>query len=431
MHLKNYRDALLLCLVAGLLLPSCSTGALLTRENYRRSVEALREGDATKALQLFPEGEGRTFIPLLEKTYLNLIQGRPEIDELQAYAVKIEERVKYRVSRELKFLMYVETPEGYFASEHEIIWMHMLLSWGYSLRNDFDRAAIEAKKSALLLEGKSREGRFDDPMIRIILGVLWAMCDRWEDARVDFRVAARQDPTLKWAATLSEMEAPPEELALMLTGTGPEPYWDPKIQWNPIRGLRDMEFRGPSIARNIYAHDRNGRRLPIHTTPDSGPWYRRHIERDNEIHNLIGDSHYGERVLFSTVKGGVKAGAGITGGIIVGALGVAIGGAIVYAGGQGHSGEVVFFGFTVMVAGVRKGYEIGRRAVKSSVRSALDEMDVSDRYRYVRYLPSQAIIVFGRGERPLRITTGKRTLQMEADIIHEGKISIRYMPPES
>ena len=45
----------------------------------------------------------------------------------------------------------------------------MLLSWGYSLRNDFDSAAIEAKKAAVILEGKSREGRFDDPMIRTLL----------------------------------------------------------------------------------------------------------------------------------------------------------------------------------------------------------------------------------------------------------------------
>jgi len=159
---------IIFCIAIPIFFASCSKN-LLKRSDYRSSVSSLKAGDPAAALRFFPSGESNTFIPIMEKTYLNLLQGKPEIDELQKYSTRIENRLKYKVSRELKYLAYVETPEGYFASEHEIIWMHMLLSWGYSLRNDFDSAAIEAKKAAVILEGKSREGRFDDPMIRTLL----------------------------------------------------------------------------------------------------------------------------------------------------------------------------------------------------------------------------------------------------------------------
>ena len=421
---------IIFCIAIPIFFASCSKN-LLKRSDYRSSVSSLKAGDPAAALRFFPSGESNTFIPIMEKTYLNLLQGKPEIDELQKYSTRIENRLKYKVSRELKYLAYVETPEGYFASEHEIIWMHMLLSWGYSLRNDFDSAAIEAKKAAVILEGKSREGRFDDPMIRIILGVLWAMCDRWEDARVDFRVAAMLDPALRWAAAFANMERPPEHLSLLLAGTGPEPYWDPKLKWNPVRGLRDMNFVAPAVNRNIYAVDSRGRHLPVYTTPNSNNWYIRHLMRDNAIHEIIGDSRYGQRVIYSTTKGTVKATAGITGGILVGILSIAVGGLVVYAGVYANSGEAVLGGFGIMIWGVDKGYEIARKSVKSSVAEAKKEMDVSDAYRFVRFLPNQAFVIYGKGEHPIRVRSGQHNIEMNTDINNSSKISIRYLPPKS
>ena len=53
-----------------------------------------------------------------------------------------------RLPVNLKHFFYLETPEGYYASEHEVIWLHMLLSWGYSMQGKYDKAYVEAKKSA-------------------------------------------------------------------------------------------------------------------------------------------------------------------------------------------------------------------------------------------------------------------------------------------
>jgi hypothetical protein len=168
--------------------------------------------------------------------------------------------------------------------------------------------------------------------------------------------------------------------------------------------------------------------MTIHTTPDSNSWYRRHIERDNEIHKLIGDSQYGQRVLYSTAKGGIKSAVGITAGVLVGTLGIIVGGVIVYGGIKGNSGEIAAAGIAVMIFGVQKGYEIGRNSVKSSLKTAKIELDLSDRYRYVRYLPDQAFVIFGKGEHPLRVTSGNKSVEMKIDIANSTKISIRYLP---
>ncbi len=112
---------------------NCGT-TLLTRQDYRWTRSALEKKDFETAVKLFPTEEKNGFITSMEKAYLKLIQGKPEIDELIRYAENIEKRVRFSASREIKTFFYLETPEGYYASEHEIIWLHMLLSWGYSLR---------------------------------------------------------------------------------------------------------------------------------------------------------------------------------------------------------------------------------------------------------------------------------------------------------
>ena len=406
------------------LLPACATQQLLKKSDYASARQAFETGGPAAALNALPAGEGDTFIPLMEKTYLNLLLGRPDIDSLRDYARRIDDRVKYRVSREFAFLFYVETPEGYYASEHEIIWMHMLLSWGYSLRSDYERAAIEAKKSALLLEGKSKEGRFDDPMIRVVLGVLWAMCGRWEDARVDFRVAARLEPKLKWAATLAGLDAPPEQIALVLTGSGPEPFWDPRITWNPIRGWRDLQFEVAPDTAKLRAFDHKRRSLPVHSSPDSATWYRRHLVRDNAIHNLIADSQYGELALVSTAKAGLKSTFGVVLGTTIVVLSIGVGAAIIYYGGSAEAAEL---GLIVMAAGSVWGYRVGADIVEESYTTARRELDISDRYRYVRFLPDHARVIFGRGARPLRVLSGRRTTLVEADVKNESEISIRHL----
>ncbi len=407
---------------------ACASTPLASAADYDDTRFALRAGRIDVARRRLPLTEGDAFIPLMERTYLALVQGKPEIDALLEYSKKIEERVRYKISRELQFLFYVETPEGYYASEHEIIWMHMLLSWGYSLRGEPDRATIEAKKAALLLEGKSRQGHFDDPLLRTILGVLWAMCGRWEDARVDFRVAARLDPSMKWAAQLASMDAPPAHLALILTGLGPEPHWDPKLQLNPLRGWRDLRFDLPRDDRRFTVTDAKGRRLPVFVTPDASPWYTRHLVRDHEIHNLIADSRYGQLALFSTAKAGAKSVLGVVLGTTIVILSIAAGGAVIYVAIEAGSGELAVVGAAIAMAGSTWGIELAGDIIDSSHRVSRQELDLSGRYRFVRFLPDRARVVFGAGLRPLRLTEGKQRTDLEAQVKGEVDVSIQYLP---
>jgi hypothetical protein len=406
-------------------LTSCTSTSFLTRSDYRPSVEALRKEGPAQAEKLLPSGEQGTFIKIMEETYLALLQGRPDIDELRDFAAKVDHSVRIRVSEELSFFFYIETPEGYFASEHEIIWMHMLLSWGYSLRGETDSAVVEAKKAALLLEGKARAGRFDDPMLRVMLAALWMMCDRWEDARVDFRVAVRLDPSLRWAAALSELSAPPERLTIVLTGTGPEPYWKPEMQMNPLRGMRDLEFRSQSREKRLAFFDASGRALAAHRSPHSHPWYARHLKRNNVIREALDDSRYGQRVLVSTAKGTAKAGAGITVGIVGTVLSIGVGGAIIYYGHD--SQEAVAVGLFIAIKGTQWSYEFARDMVKDSVSTALDEFDISDRYRYVRFLPERAHLVVG-GHGQIRVWDGRQMQTIEERPNAPQGVSIHYVP---
>ena len=103
-------------LLVGLLAAGCSATPLLTKEQYGPSRTALALGAPAEALARFPHGEEGTFITTMERTYLSLLQGRPDIDALARYSERIEDRVRYQVSRELKSFFYVETPEGYYAS---------------------------------------------------------------------------------------------------------------------------------------------------------------------------------------------------------------------------------------------------------------------------------------------------------------------------
>ena len=144
--------------------------SLLLKKDYHPSLQAHYQGQPATALHHFPTGEPDSFITTMEQTYLKLLQGNPDINALQSYADAVEDRVRYDVSREVKSFFYLRTPEDYYASEHEIIWLHFLLSWGYSLRGEREKACIEARKSAHLLSYRwSEEGHFDDPALRIFL----------------------------------------------------------------------------------------------------------------------------------------------------------------------------------------------------------------------------------------------------------------------
>lgn len=386
--------------VAGLLYCGCSS-RLLTKNDYRVSVEYLKMGNPQYALHMYPKGEEHTFITIMERTYLNLLSGNPDINELQRYSKKIENRVRFRVSREIQSLFYVETPEGYYASEHEIIWMHMLLSWGYSLRRDYEKAYVEAKKASILLSTNwSAEGRFDDPLLRVILGGLWAMCGRWDEAQVDFRVAADLDPSLKWARKLGTINTPPKKLVMVLGGAGQEPVWEPTIKNHRTRGARGIMFMRNGEMSRIAASDGRNRSITMHCTPDSSPWYRRHFIRDNEIQEKIQDSRYEAKMFGATALSGTTLAAGTVAGIAALAVGVGAGVGIVAAHlyfGIWEDASALTFALAAGAAagGAGAGINIYNKSYERSRRQAREIMDTSRTYRFVRFLPEYAWIGWG------------------------------------
>lgn len=418
-----------------LLILNCST-SLQTRQDYTSSTDALQNRNLEKAVRSLPNAEGRGFINTLESTYLNLIQGKPEIDGLIKYSKKIDKRLRYSASRELKTFFYLETPEGYYASEHEIIWMHMLLSWGYSLRGDYEKAYVEAKVSSNLLSNNwSEEGRFDDPFLRVMLASLWVLCGHWEEAQVDFRVAGNLDPSLRWAKELADLTEPPANFMLVLGGTGPEPVWDPSLNLNLIRGFRSLKFETGSAKSKLYLKENSENTQEMKITPDSSNWYKRHLVRDNEIQDLILDSRYGQKVMATALKESGRSVLAITGGVSLGVLSIAAGGGLIYLAAQCNCGELsgalASGGVIVMVGGVKLGYELVESSFEESAKNLEDSVDISEEYRFVRFLPEYAWVAYGteKWKYPVRVQTKSGGILLT---VPEGKnssiISIEFIP---
>ncbi|MDH4234358.1 MAG: hypothetical protein OEV15_04405, partial [Gallionella sp.] len=221
--MQKHKSKLSLCksacfLVLALLASGCSQDSLLARQDYQKSQQHFLKGNADNALLNFPRvAEDGTFITTMEKGYLSLIQGKPRIKGLQKQAEVLEKRVRYHVSREARTFFYVQTPEDYYASEHEVIWLHLLLSWGYSLQEKYTEACVEARiASSLLSLPWSPAGHFDDPAMRLFLAGLWTMCGEWREAQVDLRAAWFLDNSLTWAKELADHSQPPPHLFIVL-----------------------------------------------------------------------------------------------------------------------------------------------------------------------------------------------------------------------
>ncbi len=209
-----------------LLVSACSQDRLLTKQDYQQRQNDFMQGDAAEALCDFPRRtEQGDFITTMEQGYLNLNQGKPQIDPLQRQADLLQDRVRYNVSREAKAFFYLQTPEDYDASEHEVIWLHFLLSWGYSLQGKYEDACVEARiAGSLLTLPWSPNGHFDDPAMRLFLAGLWTMCSEWQEAQVDLRAAWFMDHSLTWAGELADRESPPANLFVVLGGPGRSRY---------------------------------------------------------------------------------------------------------------------------------------------------------------------------------------------------------------
>lgn len=416
-------------LLLALLFSGCSQDSLLTKRDYQKSQQHFLRGDANEALLSFPRrAEGGTFITTMEQAYLSLIQGKPQIRELEKQAVVLEKRVRYHVSREARNFFYVKTPEDYYAAEHEVIWMHFMLSWGYSLQGKYDAACVEARiASSLLSLPWSPEGHFDDPAMRLFLAGLWTMCGEWQEARVDLRAAWFMDNRLAWAKELAERGQPPANLFLVLGGPGPEPVWNPELKSNPLRSGRQVAFRLKGSRSPLTIIDQQRVAITSHLSPDAGNWYERHLARESELHEMILDSTYGSKAAVSgTVAGGkIAAATGI--GMAVAVGGTALGAAIIYYG----TGDVLYYGLVIAGTSIKMGIEIAREEYRESTRQFKQELDPSTAYRFVRYLPEY--LWMGWSDQNLTYPVELRTPSSRVEIrqptvVNRSTVSVVHLP---
>lgn len=388
-----------------LLVSACSQDRLLTKQDYQESQRYFTQGNAKEALLEFPRRtEAGDFITTMEQGYLNLIQGKPEIKRLQRQASMLENRVRYHVSREAKTFFYLQTPEDYYASEHEVIWLHFLLSWGYSLQGQYEDACVEAREAGSLLTLPwSPTGHFDDPAMRLFLAGLWAMCGEWHEAQVDLRAAWFMDNSLTWAKELADRDRPPAHLFLVLGGPGPEPVWNPELTAYPLRSARQISFKFRGQKSRISLADRNGVVIVPQLSPDAGKWYERHLARESELHDVILDSAYGGKAAASSTVAGGKIAATTGIGLAVGMGGTALGAVIIYYG----TGDALYYGLTIAGASILKGIEISQEGYRESTAELKQELDPSIRYRFVRYLPEY--LWMGWSDQPVAYPVELRT----------------------
>ena len=413
----------IISIILSITLLNLSCSSLNTKSTYYLSSSSLVSGDISGAIQSLPAGEGNTFITIMERTYLNLLTGNPDIDKLADYSAMIDNQIRYKVSREAKSFFFIETPEGYYASEHEIIWMHFLLSWGYSLRQDFSKARIEVNRSAVLLSNKfSEEGRFDDAFMRVICGVLWNMCGEWDDARADFRRALILNPSMKWIKELIEMEEPPKNLTLILGGIGYQPYWNPKAD-NFMRGYRNVDFKSMGNKSKLSLSIPENINLNLFITPDASGWYARHKTRNNEISDSIDDLKYSEKFTISSTKMSSQIIYGVIGGLLIFTLIGAAGVGVIVLGAYAGSETLVGLGAGAVVYGGYTGFNFTNRTCKDAKNTYKNEMNPSDKYRFVRFLPEYSWLGWSNKNiiTPLQVNSGKETYSVSNSTVVTNK----------
>lgn len=417
-------------LVLALLGSGCSQNGLLTRQDYQKSQQDFLRGDAKDALLDFPRrAEDGTFITTMEKGYLSLIQGKPQIRDLQKQAEVLESRVRYHVSRETRNFFYVQTPEDYFASEHEVIWLHFLLSWGYSLQGKYVDACVEARIAGSLLSLPwSPVGHFDDPAMRLFLAGLWTMCGEWHEAQVDLRAAWFMDNSLTWAKELAEHNQPPAHLVIVLGGPGPEPVWNPEITVNPMRSERQVSFKLRGRKSPLVIADQRNMIIQPYLSPDAGKWYERHLARESELHEMILDSTYGRKMAVS----GALAGTGIAVtsgvGLALGVGGVALGAAVIHFI---NTADAVKLGLIIAAAGVEEGIKVSRQGYRENTGRLQQELDPSPHYRFVRYLPEYLWMGWSDQDiaYPMELRTPSARIKIQQpNVVNRTAVSLSHLP---
>lgn len=399
------RIAIIICL---LLCAGCSQTGLLTREDYHASEQAFVHGDDEGALQALPNGrEDGDFITTMERSYLSLIQGKPQLGALQNQERLQENREHHAFGRDMRLFLQVRTPEDYQPALYELVWMHLLLGWGYAEQGKYAPASREARLAdGLLGVAANRGGHFDDPMLRLLLAGVWTMSGQWREARTDFQSAWDLDHRLAWAQDLAARERAPVQLFLVLGGPGPDVEWHPAWGLNPLRAARRVKFALRGHKSALSMQDAQGMAIDAHLSPDASGWYASHLTDDGELEDFLQDIAYGGQATAGSIKVTMTvAGDTVTYALIGAFTGATLGYTLpiwgpVASAGSGTSAAATggggAYGVSVSESDARHGAEVGAiigagagvvEGYDASTTEFGKVMDSANTYRYVRYLP--------------------------------------------
>ncbi|TGL66494.1 hypothetical protein [Leptospira jelokensis] len=403
----------------------CSS--LSKRQDYESSLRMYETGDLSKTISHLPSKEKKGFISVLEKAHLGFLNGGTDYKDLESLAEESKERLRFSATRSLKSFFYMESEDGYYASEAEIIYLHILLGLYYARAEEYDKAKIQARYASNLLSGEwSAEGQFDDPTLRLLLASLWLSTGSKEEAMVDFRKATQLKPQSHSIRSLTSETFPADgEFIFIFGGPGAEPTMDPSVNLNFIRGLRNLKFQTSGKQSTLLLLD-NNKTLSLSLEKGTLGWYERHLIRDNEISELIQDSKYFQLVSATALKEGTKGTLKITGSVLVGATIVALGAGIVYLGAEASSEELAAAGITIMISGFKLGSEWVDQSIEDAKTNIKEDLDISTDYRYVRFFPEYVWI----GKSKSKLTNPKLTSTQGPVTYHLtpaiGKIKVRF-----
>lgn len=398
------------------------------RSEYQYSVRAWADGDLKKASEDLPRTEKKGFIATLEKAHIQFFLENKEYKDLENLVEKSKSRLRFSARESLKSFFYLETEEGYYASEAEIIYMHILLGMYYVRAGDFEKGNVQARYAGNLLSGEwSAEGQFDDPNLRLLLAALWTSLGEWEEAKVDLRKILQLKPNNTYIKQLLNQPKPPKELFLVFGGPGAEPMMNPTVNLNLIRGLRNLDFAFKGNKSKLSISSSNEKPMDLHLESDTKTWYDRHIIRDNAMSELIEDSKYFQRVTGIALKEGTKSTARIGAALIVTTVISAVGAGVVYVGAEASSGDIAALGIAIIIVGLQTGGKMADEAIRDAEKNVKRNLDISGTYRYVRYLPEYLWIGYSTKQ---ELEEPKINLpNPEAPKIltkPQGKIKVRY-----
>lgn len=126
-----------LSLVLILLCIQCTS--IAKRQEYEDSLRAYKKANLEKAFEYLPTEERKGFIAVLERAHLGFLKGGIDYKSLERIAEESKERLRFSATRSLKSFFYMETEEGYYASEAEIIYLHILLGLYYVRVGDYEK----------------------------------------------------------------------------------------------------------------------------------------------------------------------------------------------------------------------------------------------------------------------------------------------------